>query len=110
LPFTPTSWMGWHCRMFNRAIHTQALPKYLSSDHDPLYLFDQWQANLYVSLISRKSKQFLMPRCHIRSWRDLSEPSAENIWTKHYSGQPLIWRTNSDSSRIISIDSVFTLA
>jgi putative transposase len=36
------------CRMFNRAIHTQTLPKYLSSDHDPLYLFHQWQANLRV--------------------------------------------------------------
>jgi putative transposase len=30
------------CRMFNRAIHTQTLPKYLSSDHDPLYRFHQW--------------------------------------------------------------------
>ena len=37
-----------------------------------------------------------------------TEPSAENIWTKHHSGQPPIWRTNSDSSRIISIDSGFT--
>src|SRR5438552_4513819 len=36
------------CRMFNRAIHTQALPKYLRSDHDPLYRFHQWQANLHV--------------------------------------------------------------
>jgi putative transposase len=36
------------CRMFNRAIHTQRLPKYLSSDHDPLYRFQQWQANLRV--------------------------------------------------------------
>ena len=36
------------CRMFNRAIHTQTLPKYLSSDHDPLYLFHQWRANLRV--------------------------------------------------------------
>jgi transposase InsO family protein len=35
-------------RMFNRAIHTQTLPKYLSSDHDPLYRFHQWQANLRV--------------------------------------------------------------
>jgi len=39
-----------------------------------------------------------------------TEPSAENIWTKHYSGQPPIWITNSDSSRIISIDSGSTLA
>jgi hypothetical protein len=36
------------CRMFNRAIHTQTLPQYLSSDRDPLYLFHQWQANLRV--------------------------------------------------------------
>src|SRR6478672_1631353 len=36
------------CRMFNRAVHTQTLPKYLSSDNDPLYRFHQWQANLRV--------------------------------------------------------------
>jgi transposase InsO family protein len=34
------------CRMFQRAIHGQKLPQYLSSDHDPLYRFHQWQANL----------------------------------------------------------------
>src|SRR5262245_35039211 len=33
------------CRMFNRAIRGQAPLKY-SSDHDPLYRFQQWQANL----------------------------------------------------------------
>jgi putative transposase len=36
------------CRLFNRAIHAQALPKYLSSDHDPLYQFHQWKANLRI--------------------------------------------------------------
>jgi transposase InsO family protein len=36
------------CRMFQRAIHGQSLPKYLSSDHDPLYRFHRWQANLRV--------------------------------------------------------------
>src|SRR5690348_12763010 len=36
------------CRMFNRAINMQTVPKYLSSDHDPLYRFHQWQANLRV--------------------------------------------------------------
>jgi hypothetical protein len=36
------------CRMFNRAIRAQTLPKYLSSDHDPLYRFQPWQANLRV--------------------------------------------------------------
>ena len=38
---------GWGmCRMFQRAIRGQTLPRYLSSDHDPLYRFHQWQANL----------------------------------------------------------------
>jgi transposase InsO family protein len=37
------------CRMFNRAIRWQRwMPKYLSSDHDPLYRFGRWQANLRI--------------------------------------------------------------
>ena len=32
----------------NRATRCQAPPKYLSADHDPLYRFHQWQANLRV--------------------------------------------------------------
>ncbi len=36
------------CRMFNRATRCQAPPTYLSSDHDPLYRFHQWQANLRI--------------------------------------------------------------
>jgi putative transposase len=36
------------CRMFNRATQGQIPPKYLSSDHDPLYRFHQWQANLRI--------------------------------------------------------------
>jgi putative transposase len=34
------------CRTFNRATRYQTPPPYLSSDHDPLYRFHQWQANL----------------------------------------------------------------
>ncbi len=36
------------CRMFYQAIRNQSVPKYLSSDHDPLFRFHQWQANLRV--------------------------------------------------------------
>ena len=36
------------CRMFNRATRCHTLPTYLSSDHDPLYQFHQWQANLRI--------------------------------------------------------------
>src|ERR1019366_5770514 len=34
------------CLMFNRATRGHTPPTYLSSDHDPLYRFHQWQANL----------------------------------------------------------------
>jgi transposase InsO family protein len=36
------------CRMFNRAMGRQPAPTYLSSDHDQLYRFHQWQANLRI--------------------------------------------------------------
>ncbi len=36
------------CRMFNRATRGLSSPKYLSSDHDPLSRFHQWQANLRI--------------------------------------------------------------
>jgi putative transposase len=37
------------CRMFNRALRGHRwLPKYLSSDNDPFYRFQQWQANLRI--------------------------------------------------------------
>ncbi len=36
------------CRMFNCAVAGQHLPKYLSSDNDPLFRFHRWLANLRV--------------------------------------------------------------
>ena len=36
------------CRMFNRAIARERLPKHLSTDHDPLFRFHRWLANLRV--------------------------------------------------------------
>ena len=36
------------CRMFHRAIRGKSLPKYLSSDHDPLFRFHRWKATLRV--------------------------------------------------------------
>ena len=36
------------CQMFNQAMGRQPAPTYLSSDHDPLYRFHQWQANLRI--------------------------------------------------------------
>ena len=36
------------CRMFNRATRGHTPPTYLSSDHDRLFQFHQWQANLRI--------------------------------------------------------------
>lgn len=36
------------CRMFNRATRGHAPPTYVSSDHDRLFEFHQWQANLRI--------------------------------------------------------------
>jgi putative transposase len=36
------------CRMFNHVTCGQSLPTYLSADHEPLYRFHQWQANLRI--------------------------------------------------------------
>ena len=36
------------CRMFNKAISRMGTPKYLSTDHDPLFKFHRWKANLRI--------------------------------------------------------------
>jgi transposase InsO family protein len=36
------------CRMFNNVISGISLPRYLSSDNDPLFGYHRWQANLRV--------------------------------------------------------------
>ena len=53
------------CRMFQQAIRFQSLPKYLSTDNDPLYRFHQWQANLRV-LDVMEIKLFPAFLCRIR--------------------------------------------
>lgn len=36
------------CRMFNKIISGKSLPKYLSSDNDPLFEYKKWKANMRV--------------------------------------------------------------
>jgi hypothetical protein len=40
------------------------LPKYLSSDHDPLYRFHQWQANLRVLEVTEIKTVPYVPLSH----------------------------------------------
>jgi Integrase core domain len=36
------------CRMFNQIVAGTSLPQHLSSDHDPLFRFHRWRANLRI--------------------------------------------------------------
>ena len=54
------------CRMFNRATCGQPPPTYLSADHDPLYRFHRWQANLRI-LNTGKSRRCPTCRAPIQS-------------------------------------------
>ena len=73
------------CRMFNRAIHAHTLPKYLSSDHDPLYEFHPWQANLRVLEVKEIKTVPYVP---------LSHPFVERLIgtiRREYLDQTLFW-------------------
>jgi transposase InsO family protein len=52
------------CRMFNRATRNQSSPKHLSSDHDPLYRFHQWQANLRILAVKEIKTVPYVPLSH----------------------------------------------
>src|SRR5438034_3095271 len=52
------------CRMFRQAIRGQSLPKYLSTDNDPLYRFHQWQANLRVLEVAEIKTVPYVPLSH----------------------------------------------
>ena len=52
------------CRMFNRAIARQRMPKHLSSDHDPLFRFQRWLANLRILEIDEIKSIPGTPRSH----------------------------------------------
>jgi transposase InsO family protein len=52
------------CRMFNQARCGQPLPKRLSSDHDPLFRFHRWRANLRILDIEEVKPIPFVPRSH----------------------------------------------
>jgi putative transposase len=52
------------CRMFNRAISRQRMPRHLSSDHDPLFRYQRWLANLRILEIEEIKSIPRTPRSH----------------------------------------------
>jgi transposase InsO family protein len=53
------------CRMFNHAIAgSMPLPRYISSDHDPLFEFRRWKANLRILDIAELKTVPYVPLSH----------------------------------------------
>jgi putative transposase len=50
--------------MFKQAIQQQPSPKYVSTDHDPLYRFHQWEANLRVLKVTEIKTVRYVPLSH----------------------------------------------
>jgi hypothetical protein len=90
------------CGMFNRAIRGQrGLPKYVSSDNDPLYLFHQWQANMRVLEVAQ-----------IKSIPDvpLSHPFVEGLIgtiRREYLDHLLFWTTADLENKLLDFRTYF---
>src|SRR6266852_3717413 len=52
------------CRMFNHALAGQPRPRYVSTDHDPLFRFHRWLANLRVLEIEEIKSVPYVPVSH----------------------------------------------
>jgi putative transposase len=84
------------CRMFQRAIRGHRLPKYLSSDHDPLYRFHQWQANLRVLEVTEIKSVPYVP---------LSHPFVERLIgtiRREYLDRTLFWTTADLETKLLN--------
>jgi transposase InsO family protein len=52
------------CRMSNRAVHDHPTPRFISSDHDPLYRYHRWRANLRIREITEVKTIPYVPLSH----------------------------------------------
>jgi putative transposase len=89
------------CRMFHRAIGGLSLPKYLSSDHDPLYRSHQWQANLRVLEVTEIKTVPYVP---------LSHPLVERLIgtiRREYLDRILFWTTVDLEKKLLDFQNYF---
>ena len=90
------------CRMFNHAIRWQRwMPKYLSSDHDPLYRFEQWQANLRILEVTEIKTVPYVP---------LSHPFVERLVgtiRREYLDRTLFWTTADLEDKLLDFRTCF---
>jgi putative transposase len=89
------------CRMFRHATWGRSLPTYLSTDHDPLYRFYQWQANLRVLGVTEIKTVPYVP---------LSHPFVERLIgtiRRDYLDRTLFWTTADLESKLRDFQSFY---
>jgi putative transposase len=90
------------CRMFNRALRGQReVPKYLSSDHDPLYRFGQWPANLRILEVTEIKTVPYVPWSHPFVKRLIGTIRRE------YLDHTLFWTTADLESKLLDFKTYF---
>jgi putative transposase len=90
------------CRMFNCAVRWQrSMPKCLSSNHDPLYRFWQWQANLRILEVTEIKTVPCVP---------LSHPFVERLIgaiRREYLDRTLFWTTADLENKLLDFTRYF---
>jgi len=90
------------CKMFNRAIRGQLwMPKYISSDNDPLYKFHQWQANLRILEVTEIKSIPYVP---------LSHPFVERLigtLRREFLDYTLFWTTADLETKLLDFRTYF---
>jgi transposase InsO family protein len=76
------------CRRFNQAISSQGLPKRLSTDHDPLFRFHRWQANLRI--LEVETVQTEPVRCGKSSSRDVAVNAKSTSRNPRFCGELVV--------------------
>ena len=89
------------CRMLFHIICGSAPPTYLSSDHDPLFEYHRWKANLRI-LGVKEVKRFPLHRFHTHSWNVWLGRSGANISTRCRFGTSTTSNENWTRSRNIT--------
>ena len=88
--------------MFNQALRGQrSLPKYLSSDHDPLYRFHQWQANLRILEVAEIKTVPYVPWSHSFVERLIGTLRRECL------DRTLFWTTADLESKLLDFKTYF---
>jgi len=90
------------CRMSNHAIRSQpAMSKYISSDHDPLFLFERWQANLRILNVAEIKTVPYVP---------LSHPFVERLMgsiRREFLDRTLFWTTVDLENKLLEFRNYF---